>query len=102
MKVFLTCAVLLFTLPGSAWAQSLSTTLTFEDVLGPVLDNSLLSAPTPVTISGVTFEGPVGENAFNVGKDVGTNPFTSDYFGFWTFGPGGTMTCRRANRLPQL
>ena len=65
--------------------------LNFEDALGMVGDADQVPAPGSAKVSGVTFTSVNGEPVYNIGKDFGDNPFSSDWFMIWTFGTGGTI-----------
>lgn len=68
-------------------------TLDFEDALGPVGDREMRKSGSPVLIGHVIFCSPKDEPVYNLGVSYGSHPFkTGDWFMFWTYGDGGTIT----------
>lgn len=83
---------------GRCWAvvSSGTSTLDFEDIFGPVDVGQQINGPGSPTIAGVTFASP-DPLTFSYGKDPGgpaqvRSPFQSDWFGFFCFGNGTTIS----------
>jgi hypothetical protein len=76
----------------STTSSARGTTLQFDNMFGPCGNNSFIIGPQNVSYGGVTFATPDSET-FNIGPDYYTQtPFTTDYFLFFNYGSGTTIT----------